>query len=139
MVWTWKRRRHTCKQAAHTVRALESVWTCQEVLSPISCQFRLPDSCATGFLVFGPKPAAHELLPAVTKRIWLGIAILFLLMYISPGQFKNSSEVIFSRFLANEDLSCNLLTLGFRDQLAFMETRARAGEEVAAKAGQVSS
>ena len=38
------------QQAAHTVRALESVWACREVLSPISCQFGLADSFATGFL-----------------------------------------------------------------------------------------
>jgi hypothetical protein len=34
----------------------------------------------------------HQLLPAVTKRICVGFAILFLLVYILPGQFKKSSE-----------------------------------------------
>ena len=63
----------------------------REVLLPISCQFDLPTRARLVFS-FGPKPAAHKLLPAVIKRIWLGIAIAFTFVYISPGQFKKSSE-----------------------------------------------
>ena len=107
---TCKRRRHTCKQAAHTVRALESVWACREVLLPISCQFGLPDSCATVFgFNFGPKPAARELLPAVTKRIGLGIAILFNLIPNMTQIAKICLKQTFGHLLASEDLSCNLL------------------------------
>ena len=45
------------------------------------------------FLVFETKASSIELSPAVTKQIWLGIAILFLLIYTSPGQLKKLSEV----------------------------------------------
>ena len=69
------------QQAAHC--------SCSErFYRPPRVSFRIVrKSCGFPSAVLG-----HELLPAVTKRIWLGIAILFLLMYISPGQFKKSSE-----------------------------------------------
>ena len=54
---------------------------------------------------------------------------------VLPDIADSSEKLV--RLLKLEHFS--LLILGFRDHLAFMETRARAGEEVAAKAGQVSS
>jgi len=38
------------------------------------------------------KARAREQCPIVPDRIGLGIAILFLLIYISPGQFKKSPD-----------------------------------------------
>jgi hypothetical protein len=79
----------------------------REVLSPISSIWSGP-FVRGRVLVFGPKPAAHELLPAVTKRIWLGIAILFLLIPNMMEIGKICLKQTFCGFLASEDLSCNL-------------------------------
>ena len=78
----------------------------REVLLPISCQCGFPTRAQLVFS-FWTKARAHEQCQAGPYRIGLGIAVLSLLIYISPGQFKTRLKVIFSRFLANEDLSCN--------------------------------
>ena len=86
----------TCKAAAQEGECVgRTVGREREVLSSISSIWSGP-FVRGRVLVFGPKPGLGELSQIVANRFWLGIAILFLLIYISPGQFKHHLIPIFN-------------------------------------------